>query len=345
MFRFANVEWLYVLAVVPLLLLLYFVAVRRRKKALERFGDNALLAELMPDVSLSRRFWKLVLSAIALALVVIGVANPQIGSKYEEVKREGFELMIALDISNSMMAEDLQPNRLERAKQSISKLVDELKGDKIGIVVFAGDAYVQLPLTVDYAAAKLFLSTIDTDIIPTQGTAIGKAIKLSLNSYGEQPAKNRAIIVITDGENHEDDAVQAAKTAKDMGVLVHTIGIGSAQGTPIPLYVNGRKSGFRKDRDGNPVVTKLDEQRLHEIADAGGGIYIKATNAMSALKVLFDELNKMEKSEFGSKMFTDYEDRFQYFIAAGLLLLVIELFLSERKSVWFRDVNIFEVKK
>lgn len=345
MFRFANTEWLYVLAVVPLLLLLYYVAVRRRKKALEEFGDASLLEELMPDVSLSRRFWKLVLSVIAMALVVIGVANPQIGSKYEEVKRQGFELIIALDVSNSMMAEDLQPNRLERAKQSISKLIDELKGDKIGIIVFAGDAYVQLPLTVDYAAAKMFLSTIDTDIVPTQGTAIGKAIKLGISSFGEVPSKNRAIIVITDGENHEDDAVQAAQAAKERGILVHTIGIGSAQGTPIPQYVNGRKSGFRKDKEGNPVVTKLDEQRLREIADAGDGIYIKATNAMSALKVLFDELNKMERSEFGSKMFTDYEDRFQYFIGAALLLLLAELFLSERKSIWFRDVNIFEVKQ
>lgn len=345
MFRFANIEWLYLLAAVPLLFLLYALAMRGRKKALEKFGDNALLLELMPEVSTSRRFWKMFISAIALILVIIGVANPQIGSKYEEVKREGYELMIALDVSNSMLAEDLQPNRLERAKQSISKLIDELKGDKIGIVVFAGDAYVQLPMTVDYAAAKLFLSTISPDIVPTQGTAIGKAINLSVQSFGEVPTKNRAIIVITDGENHEDDAVKLAAAAKEQGIIVHTIGIGSREGTPIPYYINGRNAGFRRDRDGNTVVTKLDEKKLQDVAQAGGGIYIKATNAMSALKVLFDELNKMQKEEFGSKMFTDYEDRFQYFIAAALLLLLMELLIPERKSKLFKDVNIFEVKK
>ena len=263
----------------------------------------------------------------------------------ENMRREGFELMIALDVSNSMLAEDLQPNRLERAKQSISKTIDKLKGDKIGVVVFAGEAYVQLPMTTDYAAAKLFLSTIGTDIVPTQGTAIGKAIELSIESFAEAPAKNRAIIVITDGENHEDDAIAQAKNAVEKGIVVHTIGIGSPEGTPIPLYSRGRKSGFRKDRAGNTVVTKLNEQALQEIASAGDGIYIRANNTQTGLKILFDELNKLEKAEFGTKMFTDYEDRFQYFIAAALLLLVLELLISERKSKWFRNFNLFEVKK
>lgn len=344
MFRFAHIEWLYVLAAVPLLFLFYALAMNARRKALDKFGESTLLAELMPEVSNSRRFWKMLLSALALVLVIIGVANPQIGSKYEEVKREGYELMIALDVSNSMLAEDLQPNRLERAKQSISKLIDELRGDKIGIVVFAGDAYTQLPLTVDYAAAKLFLQTISPDAVPTQGTAIGKAVNLCMNSYGEVPGKNRAIIVITDGENHEDDAIELAKAAKKQGIIVHTIGIGSQEGTPIPYYVKGKRAGFRKDRDGNTVVTKLDEQKLKDVAKAGGGIYIKASNAVSALKVLFDELNKMQKEEFGSKMFTDYEDRFQYFIAAALLLLLAEMLIPERRSKLFKDVNIFEVK-
>jgi len=334
MFRFEHTYLLYLLALVPLLWLLYLVARNRRKKSVEAFGDHELVKQLMPEVSKSRPRWKFVFVLLGIISLVLGAANPQVGSKYEEVKREGFELIIALDISNSMMAEDLQPNRLERAKQSISKLIDQLKSDKIGIIVFAGEAYVQLPLTTDYAAAKLFLSIVSTDVVPSQGTAVGSAIDLAIKSFGEKQDKNRAIIIISDGENHEDDAVQQATTATESNITVHTIGVGSPEGVPIPMYVNGKKSGFRKDNQGNTVVTKLDETMLQQVASAGKGVYIRGNNLSSGLKTLLDEINKMEKKQFDSKMFTDYEDRFQYFLAAAVLFLLAELLLPERKSRW-----------
>lgn len=344
MFRFEHTYLLYLLALVPLLWLLFILARNKRKKSIAAFGDDELVKQLMPDVSLTRPLWKFVLTSFGTAALVLGIANPQIGSKYEEVKREGFELIIALDISNSMMAEDLEPNRLERAKQAISKLIDQLKTDKIGIIVFAGQAYVQLPLTTDYAAAKLFLSTVSTDIVPTQGTAVGSAIDLAIKSFGEKQDKNRAIIIITDGENHEDDAIQQATTAVESGITVHTIGVGSPDGTPIPVYINGKKSGFRKDNQGNTVVTKLNETMLQQVAAAGKGVYIRGNNLSSGMKTLLEEINKMEKKEFDSKMFTDYEDRFQYLLAAALLFLLVELLLPERKSRWFGNVNLFEKK-
>jgi Ca-activated chloride channel family protein len=345
MFRFEHTYLLYLLALVPLLWLLFILARNKRKKSIAAFGDDELVKQLMPDVSSSRPRWKFVLTSFAIAAMVLGVANPQIGSKYEEVKREGFELIIALDISNSMMAEDLEPNRLERAKQAISKLIDQLKSDKIGIIVFAGQAYVQLPLTTDYAAAKLFLSTVSTDIVPTQGTAVGSAIDLAIKSFGEKQDKNRSIIIITDGENHEDDAIQQATTAVEGGITVHAIGVGSPDGTPIPVYVNGKKAGFRKDNQGNTVITKLNETMLQQLAAAGKGVYIRGNNLSSGMKTLLEEINKMEKKEFDSKMFTDYEDRFQYLLAAALLFLLAELLLPERKSRWFGNVNLFEKKK
>jgi Ca-activated chloride channel family protein len=345
MFRFEHTYLLYLLALVPLLWLLFILARNKRKKSIAAFGDDELVKQLMPDVSSSRPRWKFVLTSFAIAAMVLGVANPQIGSKYEEVKREGFELIIALDISNSMMAEDLEPNRLERAKQAISKLIDQLKSDKIGIIVFAGQAYVQLPLTTDYAAAKLFLSTVSTDIVPTQGTAVGSAIDLAIKSFGEKQDKNRSIIIITDGENHEDDAIQQATTAVEGGITVHAIGVGSPDGTPIPVYVNGKKAGFRKDNQGNTVITKLNETMLQQLAAAGKGVYIRGNNLSSGMKTLLEEINKMEKKEFDSKMFTDYEDRFQYLLAAALLFLLAELLLPERKSRWFGNMNLFEKKK
>jgi Ca-activated chloride channel family protein len=272
------------------------------------------------------------------------MANPQIGTKYEEVKREGFELMICLDVSNSMLAEDLTPNRLERAKQAISRLVDRLKNDKIGIVVFAGEAYIQLPMTVDHSAAKLFLRSIDTDIVSTQGTAIGKAVELAMSSFSTNSKANKSIIVITDGENHEDDALKQAAAAVEQGIKVHTIGIGSLDGTPIPMYKRGQMLGYRKDREGNTVVTKLNETMLQQIAASGEGTYVRANNSRTGLNALMDELEGMEREEFDSKMFTSYEDRFQYFIAVALLLLLIEVLLPSRKLKVFGGLNLFKGK-
>ena len=342
MFRLENTQFLYAFGVLPILLILFIIMNQWKKKALKKFGSISIIKQLMPTVSKRKPVLKFILILLMFSFLIIGILNPQIGSKLEEVKREGADLIIALDVSNSMKAEDLSPNRLERAKQAMSKLIDKLEGDRIGIVVFGGEAYVQLPITTDYAAAKLFLGTIDTDIIPSQGTAIGKAIDVSIDAFGKDIGKNKAIVIITDGENHEDDAVKAAQAAAEKGIFVHTIGMGSVNGSPIPTYKNNFQTGYRKDKDGNTIVTKLNEPALQQVAAAGNGIYVRASNSEAGLNNILTEVKKMEKRQFESKMYTDYEDRFQYFIAIALLLSITELLISEQKSKWIEKLNLFE---
>ena len=345
MFQLENKYFLYALILLPVFVILYWLSNRWRKKTLATYGDMGIIQQLFPDVSKGKRILKFVLFLLAFALVIIGIVNPQSGTKLEESKRKGADLMICLDVSNSMKAQDLQPNRLEKAKLSITKLIDQLQGDRIGIIVFGGEAYVQLPITTDYAAAKLFLESINTDMIPTQGTAIGAAIDLAVESFGKDDGKNKAILVITDGENHEDDAVKAAEAAAEKGFTIHTIGMGSVDGAPIPLYKNNVREGFRKDKNGNTIMTKLDEHALQDIAAAGNGIFIRATNSDSGLNYILDAIDKMEKKEFESKMYSDYEDRFQWFIAVAFLLLLIETCITERKSKRYEQLNLFKDKK
>lgn len=318
------------------------VSLNWRKKALNKLGDYKLVLRLIPMASRFKYRLKFILLIISLTALIIGLANPQIGSKMEEVNRKGIDLMIAIDLSNSMLAEDLQPNRLLRAKQSISKLIDRLEGDRIGLVVFAGDAYVQLPITTDYSAAKLFLSTINTDIVPTQGTAIGKAISLCIKSFDYSNNQSKAIILITDGENHEDNATEKAQEAKDLDILVHTIGMGSEQGGPIPIKKRNGQISYQKDNDGNTIVTRINEDMLKKIAQAGGGSYIRAQSTQTGLDKLFKEISKMEKSNIETKVFKDYKDQFQWFIGISILFLIIRFFMSERKSEWSNNINLFE---
>lgn len=339
MFRFAHTDYLWtLLALVPLVFLAIWNVYQRRVK-LGELGKPALVNQLLGGFSEKNRNIKSGLLFLSLVFIILAIANPQIGSKYEEVKREGVELMFCLDVSNSMLAEDIQPNRLERSKQAISKLVDELGSDKIGLIVFAGQAYTQLPLTTDYAAAKLFLSSVNTDIVPVQGTAIGAAIDLATNSFGKNESNNRAIVVISDGENHEDDALEQAKIATEKGIKVHTIGMGSPQGAPIPIIEKGKISGYRTDEEGNTVLSKMNETMLAEVASAGSGSYTRATNSDVGLGELLSRISKMEKKEFGKKMFTDFEDRFQYFLAIAVILLLLELFLPEVRWSWWNKFN------
>lgn len=344
MYQLENKYYLYALGLIPVFIIIYWLMSRWRKNALKSYGDPLVIQQLFPDVSKTKRIWKFILFTLAFTLVIIGIVNPQVGTKLEEVKRKGADLMICLDVSNSMKAEDIQPNRLEKSKQAIAKLLDKLEGDRIGIIVFGGEAYVQLPITTDYAAAKLFLEGINTDMIPTQGTAIGAAINLAMESFGKDEGKNKAIVIITDGENHEDDAVKAAEAAAEKGITIHTIGMGSADGSPIPVYRGTMREGFRKDKDGNTVVTKLNEQALQEIAAAGSGIYVRASNSDAGLNNVITAIDKLEKKQFESKMYSDYEDRFQWFISAALVLLLIETFLTERKSKFYERLNIFGEK-
>jgi len=345
MYQFENIYFFYALGLLPVFILMYWLLNRWRKKTFATYGDLLIIEQLIPDVSKSKRNWKFVAFTLAFGLVIIGIVNPQVGTKLEEVKRKGADLMICLDVSNSMKAEDLQPNRIEKAKQEISKLINKLEGDRIGIIVFAGEAYVQLPITTDYAAAKLFLESISTDLIATQGTAIGTAINLALESFGKDEGKNKAIVIITDGENHEDDAITAAEASAEKGIAIHTIGMGSPDGAPIPIYKNNIREGFKKDKEGNSVITKLNEQSLLEIAATGNGIYVRASNSDAGLYKVVNEINKLEKKSFESKIYSDYEDRFQWFIAPALLFLLIEFLLTERKSKIYKRLNLFNDPK
>ena len=340
MFRIANPEYLYLLLVIPALLVFFWYSRLQRRKALALFGQKDIISVLMPNVSSGRPVLKFIILILALASIIVGIARPQFGSKLKTEKRKGIELMIALDVSNSMMAEDIQPNRLERAKRAISQLVDKLSNDKIGLIVFAGDAYIQLPITADYVSAKLFLNSISTEMVPTQGTAIGAAINLGLKSFSPQFAGSKAMIVITDGENHEDDAIGAAKAAAEQGVFVYTIGMGLPQGGPIPVSSGGQRN-YRKDNQGNVIVTKLDEAMLQKIAEAGNGAYIRANNAQVGLNNLFSEVNKMEKSELETQIYADYDDKFQYFLGLGLFLILLDFLVLERKNKYLKNFKLF----
>jgi len=344
MFRFSHPEYLYILLLIPLAIGLYWFATVLQKKAINRFGNLETLMLLMPGMSFKRGWLKAIIISLILFLIIIGLAGPQFGSKLTEVKRKGIELIIALDVSNSMMAEDIQPNRLERAKQAISRLVDKLTDDRLGLIVFAGDAYVQLPITNDYISAKMFLSSINPGIVPKQGTAIGSAINLAANSFSPESKTSKVIVVISDGENHEDDPVEAAKKAAEQGIYVYAIGIGSPQGSPIPASSNDSQQSFIKDKDGNVVVSKLDEETLSKLAVAGNGKYIRATNSQLGLLPLFDEINKMQKTEMKEKIYSEYDDQFQYLFAFALILLFIEFLVLERKNKWLTKLNLFGVK-
>lgn len=342
MYRFEQNWMLWGLLIIPLMVVLFAIVKAWRKKARERFAESALMATLIPSYSNFRYRLKFTLFLLGMALLILGLSNPQIGSKLEEVKREGIDLIVAIDVSNSMKAEDLSPNRLERAKRAMLQLVNELKGDRLGIIVFAGKAYTQLPITTDYSAAKLFLNTIDTDIVPTQGTAIGAAINLAEESFDYEGGGNKVLIVVTDGENHEDDAIEATINARKRGIKTYTIGMGTPNGAPIPVYKRGQKAGYRQTADGSTVVSSLNEEMLREIATAGDGIYIRATNANAGFMEILDEISGLDKSEFESKVYTDYEDRFQFFIGGALFFLILSIIISEKKSKIAQRVSLFE---
>ncbi|MDP4239802.1 MAG: VWA domain-containing protein [Bacteroidota bacterium] len=342
MFRFAHPEYLYLLLLIPVLIGVFVYTKIQKRRNIKKFGNPDLLAELMPNVSVVRPQMKFYLQLFAVLLLIIVLAQPQFGTKVEKEKRKGIEVMIALDVSNSMMAQDVQPSRLENAKQVLSKLVDGMTNDKVGLVVFAGDAYTQLPITVDYVSAKMFLSTISPQLVPRQGTAIGSAIDLAIKSFGPKSQVGRAIIVITDGENHEDDAVGAAKLAAENNIMVDVIGMGKPDGSPIP--VPGTMS-FWKDKDGNVVVSKLNESMCKEIAVAGKGIYVHADNSNSAYRVITKELDTLAKSDIKASNFSEYNEQFQSFALLALIILIIDFFVFDRKNKRLSKFKIFDLKE
>ncbi len=341
MFRFAHPEYLFLFLLVPILVGVFIYTSIKKRRNLKQFGNLELLSGLMPNVSFVRPQLKFYMQLAAIVLLIIVLAQPQFGTKVENIKRQGIEVMIAMDVSNSMMAEDVLPSRLENAKQILSKLVDNMSNDKVGLVVFAGDAYTQLPITADYVSAKMFLSSISPQLVPRQGTAIGSAIDLAIKSFGTKSKAGRSIIVITDGENHEDDAVGAAKLAAENDITVHVIGMGRPEGSPIP--VPGTIS-FWKDKDGNVVVSKLNEGMCKKIAEAGKGIYVRADNTSNAYRLVNKELDTLAKSDIKTSVFSDYNEQFQSFAMLALLLLVIDFFVFDRVNKRLSRYKIFDFK-
>ena len=326
MLMFAEYKYLYLLILIPIILVGYGILRYMRGKRVKALGDEALVRELMPSASRAKGWVRISFFCLGLMFLIIGLARPQTGARLAERKTKGAEILVALDVSNSMLAQDYSPNRLERAKLAIARLTDKLQEDRIGLVIFAGTSFVQLPVTTDYISAKMFLGSIDTGSIPVQGTAIGDAIRLCTKSFSAQSEKSRVIVVISDGEDHEADAVESAKQAAELGIKVYTIGVGSAEGQPIPM-----DGGLLKDRSGEIVVTRLNEQMLRDIARAGGGAYIHAGNEEFGLNPIIDDIRRMEDEEFGSVVFEEYDDEFMYFLGAALLCFVIEILIGRRK--------------
>ena len=325
---FAEPKYLMLLLLIPVFFVIQALVLKFRAKRLRRFGDQALVEKLMPSYSKAKVWLRLSLFAIAFMFFILGISRPQMGAILKEHKTRGAEVMVVLDVSNSMLAQDYSPNRLERAKLAISRMVDKLRDDRIGLIVFAGNSFVQLPITTDYVSAKMFLSSISTESVPIQGTAMGEAISTALRSFSAQSDKSRAIIVITDGENHEDDPVAAARQAAELGVRVFTIGVGSPQGTMIPMG-DGQ---YLEDRDGNPVVTRLDDKVLQEVAEAGKGLYVHAGNREFGLDPVIEEISRMDDEEYNSIVFEEYDELYMYFLAVAFFFLVLEMLIGDRRS-------------
>lgn len=339
MFRFGEPLYLYLLLIVPFLIVFYLYTNYRRRKKLRQYGDPVLMAHLMPNVSKYRPDVKFWLVTAALVMVIFMLARPQFGSKMETVKRQGVETVVALDISNSMMAQDVTPSRLEKSKKLVSRLVEAFNNDKVAMIVFAGEAFTQLPITSDYISAKMFLETISPSLITTQGTDIRGAIDLAMKSFTPNEGVGRAIVLITDGENHEGGAVEAAQQAAAKGVRVFVLGVGSPDGSPIP--VEGTND-FRRDKDGNVVVTRLNEQMCQEIAKAGNGMYVRVDNTNNAERALNVEINKLAKADVETQVYTEFDEQFDVLAWLALVLLAFDVMLLNRKNPLFKNVKLFK---
>lgn len=340
MFRFAHPEYLYALYALPVIAVFFFLMFNKQRKSLRAFANQNLHTVIVPKFSRVKSWIKMAGITFAIALLILAAANPQVGTRLEEVKQSGIDVFLLLDVSLSMSAEDIKPNRLEKAKYQIADLIKKLRGDRIGLIIFSGEAYIQIPLTTDYSAANLFLSAVDFRSVPQPGTAIASAIRLATKSFDYKANTQKVIIIITDGEDHEGDVIEAVDEAVSKGLKIYAIGLGTPEGVPIPVFNNQREViGFKKDSDGNTVLTKLNDLILKEIASRGNGEYYRGTNYDDNLNQIYKELSSLEKTEFGTKKVTDYEDRFYYFLAPAILLLVLEFFMSESKSKLFARLN------
>jgi len=333
--------WFWVLLVIPVLLLLFILLQVWRKSAQRKFADKFLLTKLSPNQSLFKSVLKVIVLSLAFACLAIALVNPKVGTKLETVKREGVDIVFAVDVSKSMLAEDIAPNRLDKSKQLVTQIINNLASDRIGIIAYAGKAFPQLPITTDYAAAKMFLSNMNTDMLSSQGTAINEAINLAKTYFDDEEETNRVLIIISDGEDHSDVAADVAEEASEEGIRIFTIGVGDVKGGPIPIKRNGIVLNYKKDKEGETVITKLNEETLKTIASEANGVYINGRNTNDVVDEIRDILNKMDKTEFEAKQFADFKDQFQWFLSLGIFFLLIDIFLLERKTGWLKKLNLF----
>ena len=338
--------YFYLLFIIPVIVTLFLLLLIWKKRTQKRFADNFLLKRLTPNRSYYKGTLKLIVFLLGLSGMIIALVNPKIGTKLETVKREGVDIVFAVDVSKSMLAEDIAPNRLEKAKRLVSEIINQLASDRIGIIAYAGQAFPQLPITTDYGAAKMFLQGMNTDMLTSQGTAINEAIELATTFYDDQEQTNRVLFIISDGEDHsEGSTLNAVEDAIDEGIQIYTIGVGKPKGAPIPLKRNGILESLKKDSQGEVVITKLNQEVLMDIADEGNGKYIDGSNTDEAVEFIKEELLQMDKKEFEAKQFAEYKDQFQWFLGAGLLLLFLEIFILDRKTQWLKKLNLFNEKQ
>ena len=333
--------WFWLLLVIPAIVLLYLGVLVWQLSAQRKFAQQRLLKKLSPDRSIFKPLLKILTLCLAIFFIVIALVNPKIGTKLETVKREGVDVVFAVDVSKSMLAEDIAPNRIEKAKQLVTQIINGLGSDRIGIIAYAGSAYPQLPITTDYSSAKLFLSQMNTDMLSSQGTAIAEAIELAKTYYNDEEQTNRVLFIISDGEDHLGEAASIAEQASQEGIRIFTIGVGDVKGGLIPIKRNGIVQSYKEDKNGEKVITKLDEQTLKDIAAEANGIYINGKNTADVVSKVQEVLNAMDKKEFEAKQFADFKDRFQWFLGAGILLLFLDVFFLERKTSWIKRLNLF----
>lgn len=341
MYQLDEKIWFWALGIIPVIILLFLVLQFWRYKAQSKFADKKLLKRLSPNRSIFKGALKVVVLSLAFLCLTLALVNPKIGTKLETVKREGVDIVFALDVSKSMLAEDIAPNRLEKSKQLVTQIINNLASDRIGIIAYAGKAFPQLPITTDYASAKMFLQSMNTDMLSSQGTAINEAIKLARTYFDDEEQTNRVLIIISDGEDHSDASAAVAEEASKEGIRIFTIGVGDVKGDPIPEKRNGVVLNYKKDSQGETVITKLNEDTLKEIASEANGVYINGRNTNDVVENIREILNAMDKTEFEAKQFADYKDQFQWFLGFGIFFLLLDIFLLERKTAWLKKLNLF----
>jgi len=342
MIQFDEKSYFYLLALIPVMAVAFLLVQLWKKRAQRRFAHGRMLKRLAPDRSNFKSGLKLLLLLLGISFLVLGLVNPKIGTKMETVKREGVDIVFALDVSKSMLAEDIVPNRLEKAKRIISEVIGQLASDRIGIIAYAGGAYPQLPITTDYGAAKMFLQGMNTDMLSSQGTAIDAAINLASTYFDDSQQTNRVLFIVSDGEDHSENAtIGAVETAVQNGIRVFTIGVGTEKGGPIPIKRKGVVESLKRDMQGNVVITRMDPGKLSSIADNGGGKYIDGSNTSEAVDTIKDLLDQMDRAEYESQQFAEFQDQFQWFLAAGFLFLFLDIFLLDRKTQWLKKLNLF----